>query len=251
MMSHELRTPLNAIGGFAELLAMGVYGELNPTQAEQIGRIQRSGQHLLSLINNVLNYARIEAGQMQYEMCDIAIANLLADVAPLLAPQIRAKGISYHVRCDTANACIHADRDKLGQIILNLLTNAIKFTPTGGTIKVDASVTPTHVHINVEDTGVGIKQDDLQRVFEPFVQVGRSLTTTTQGTGLGLAISRDLARTMGGDITAESTVGRGSIFTVVLPRSPNPCISDAVFIYDDPQPHNHEDPSLTGRPPSS
>jgi signal transduction histidine kinase len=227
-MSHELRTPLNAVGGYAELLELGVHGPVTAAQRTALGRIQRSQKHLLGLINEVLNYARLEAGRVRYDVGDVALGPALAGVEALVAPQVRAKGLALAVApCDAGPdgrpLLVRADAEKLGQILLNLLSNAVKFTDAGGRITVacrarHAGAGPV-VDVAVADTGVGIAADQLEHVFEPFVQVGRALNSPGEGTGLGLAISRDLARGMGGDLAAESAPGAGSTFTLTLPRA--------------------------------
>jgi signal transduction histidine kinase len=224
VMSHELRTPLNAISGYAQLLEMGIHGPLTEAQRDAIGRINRSGAHLLSLINDVLNFAKIDAGQVEFAVTDVALDGVIAELETLVAPQIQAKDLTFEtIACDE-DLAVRADRDKLRQILLNLVSNAIKFTPEGGRIVVQCEGDADTVRIHVRDTGVGIPEDRFRSIFEPFVQAGRALNRPDEGVGLGLAISRDLARGMGGDITVESVVGRGSVFTVSLPRGT--CILD-------------------------
>lgn len=218
VMSHELRTPLNAIGGYAQLLDVEVYGPLNTEQREAIARIGRSQALLLGLINDVLNFAKIDAGKLGYSMDAVPLAEVLAEIEPLVAPQLRAKGLVFHLGiCDHA-VVVRADREKLQQIVLNLLTNAIKFTPSGGRVSLDCSDDRDLVRIRVRDSGVGIASERLPHIFEPFVQGDRALTRVNDGVGLGLAISRELARGMGGDIEVESEPGVGSTFTVKLRR---------------------------------
>jgi signal transduction histidine kinase len=233
VMSHELRTPLNAIGGYAELLDLGLYGPVTPEQRATLARVQHSQRHLLGLINGVLNYSRVEAGAVRYEIGDVPLGEAVDEAEALVAPQLRAKGLRLARGGRAAAAAgrplaARADRDKLQQILLNLLSNAVKFTNArpglAGEVAVeceaaaDAAGRPV-VRVRVRDTGVGIPADKLAAVFEPFVQVDARLTRTQEGTGLGLAISRDLARGMAGDITAESTPGVGSVFTLTLPRA--------------------------------
>jgi signal transduction histidine kinase len=219
VMSHELRTPLNAIAGYAELIEMGLRGPVTPQQRTDLARIQQSQRHLLGLVNDVLNYTRVETGMVRYDVSDVPVAEALTVAEALVMPQARAKTIALvPTVCEPALA-VRADRDKLQQVLLNLLTNAIKFTPAGGRITVGCTVTDARVAIAVADTGIGVEADKLASIFEPFVQVNQRLTRTQEGVGLGLAISRDLARGMGGDITAESTPDVGSIFTLVLPRA--------------------------------
>jgi signal transduction histidine kinase len=219
VMSHELRTPLNAIAGYAELLEIGIHGPLNDSQREAVARIQRSERHLLGLINDVLNFARIDAGHIDIEVGPVPVQQTLAALEALVAPQVRAKRLSYDYAPCTDDVHVEADPEKIRQILLNLLSNAIKFTEPGGRITVSCAIEPAVVRLRVADTGDGIPQDKLDRIFEPFVQLHPGRTRTHEGTGLGLAISRDLARAMHGEIAVESTVGVGSTFTLTLPRS--------------------------------
>ena len=218
VMSHELRTPLNAIGGYAQLLELEIQGPINEAQRDALARIGRSQAHLLRLINDVLHFARIDAGQAQYVIGDIQLDEALAGLEPLVAPQVRARQLRFTYRPCDAGLTVRADRDKLQQIVLNLLTNAIKFTPHGGQVTVSCDVTEETVGIAVHDTGVGIPAERLPSIFDPFVQVDRALHRPNDGVGLGLSISRDLARGMGGDLGVESEVGHGSRFTLTLAR---------------------------------
>jgi PAS domain S-box-containing protein len=218
VMSHELRTPLNAIAGFAELLALGLRGPVTTEQSVDLARIQKSQRHLLGLINGVLNFSRLEAGVVQYYVDDVAVDEVLATCEALVIPQVRDKRLALrYTGCD-ASVLFPTDGEKMQQIVLNLLSNAVKFTDPGGRLELGCITTTAEVRISLSDTGLGIAADQLERVFEPFVQVDARLTRTQHGVGLGLAISRDLARGMGGDITAESTLGVGSTFTLTLPR---------------------------------
>jgi PAS domain S-box-containing protein len=218
MMSHELRTPLNAIGGYVQLLEMGVHGPITPAQAEALGRVTRSQQHLLRLINDILNLARIESGRVDYDLQTISLNDIVMATLPMIEPQIAAKGLRYDVDVPLGLKAA-ADREKLEQILLNLLSNATKFTHEGGSLHIEGALVPDRedlVELRVIDTGVGIPADRLELVFEPFMQVESSHAARVEGTGLGLSISRDLARGMGGDLTAESTLGVGSTFTIRL-----------------------------------
>ena len=216
-MSHELRTPLNAIGGYTDLLSMGVRGAVNEEQMEDLNRIRRSQQHLLGIINDLLNYSRIEAGQVTYQLEDVPVAELVAGVIPMIEPQALQKGIEFEsIACDPP-VTAHTDRAKVEQILLNLLSNAVKFTPAGGRIALRCGARAGEVSLSVSDTGVGIPEDQIEEIFAPFVQLGRSLTSSHEGTGLGLAISRDLARALGGEIVVKSRAGEGSTFTLTLP----------------------------------
>ena len=218
VMSHELRTPLNAIGGHAQLIELGVHGPVTQEQLVALERIQRSQRHLLGLINGVLNFAKIDAGAMQYAIGVVHLNETLATCEALTAPQARMKMLDLrYTPCD-ARLAAHADPEKVQQIVLNLLSNAIKFTDAGGRVSIDCTTVDEYtIAIRVHDTGRGIAADQLDRVFQPFVQVDTALTRASEGTGLGLAISRDLARGMGGDLVVQSEPGSGSTFTLTLP----------------------------------
>jgi PAS domain S-box-containing protein len=219
VMCHELRTPLNAIAGYAELIRMGLRGPVTPEQIDDLNRITRSERALLALINDILNFARLEAAKVTFGKERVPLRALLNDIEALVSPQLRAKKLSFRVSdCDESLAA-QADGDKVRQIIINLVSNALKFTPPAGSIALDCEAEDGTVRLFVRDTGVGIPKEKLQAVFEPFVQLDRSLTNVGEGSGLGLAISRDLARGMGGDLIAESTVGVGSTFILSLPRA--------------------------------
>jgi PAS domain S-box-containing protein len=218
-MSHELRTPLNAIGGYAELLTMGIGGPMTEQQLEYLSRIRSSQQHLLGIITDLLNYSRIEAGHVSYDLASVPLQEALDSILPLVIPQARAKDIALVSEPCEPDIVAQCDRIKSEQIVLNLLSNAVKFTPSGGRVSVRCAVDGDCVEIIVEDTGPGIPLDKLNAIFEPFVQLGRTRTSQHEGTGLGLAISRDLARAMNGDVRVESRVGKGSTFTLSLPRA--------------------------------
>jgi signal transduction histidine kinase len=218
-MSHELRTPLNAIGGYAELLEMGLHGALTEQQLDAINRIKRAHQSLLGLVEDVLSFARIESGRLEYSFADVPLDQVLSTLEAFISPQLGKRGLSYEYRPVDSAVTVWADREKLEQIVLNLLTNALKFTDRG-TVSLSAEAREDHVRVHVRDTGVGIPADKREAVFQPFVQLESGLTRRVQGSGLGLAISRDIARAMNGDVTVESTVGEGSTFTLRLPRRP-------------------------------
>jgi PAS domain S-box-containing protein len=220
-MSHELRTPLNAIGGYTDLIAMGVRGPVTPDQLEDLQRIKRSQQHLLGIINDLLNFSRMEAGQIAYEYSAVPVSSVIEGVGHMVEPQAAVKDLKLTVQSCPPDVVAWADKPKVEQILLNLLANAVKFTNQGTVTLNCGRVGDQHVEVTVTDTGVGISSDHLERIFEPFVQVGRSLTLGHQGTGLGLAISRDLARAMGGDISVSSEIGKGSQFRLTLPRAPS------------------------------
>ena len=217
VMSHELRTPLNSIGGYVDLLEMELRGPLTDSQKSDLQRIKRGQQHLLRLINDILNFTRLEATEVKYEIIDVPVRALLADLDAVVSSLATAKELEYDFDVPPGGVFTRTDPDKLRQIMINLLSNAVKFTPAGGRIKVSCVARENTVSISVEDNGPGIPADKLEAVFEPFVQLDRGLTRTTEGTGLGLAISRGLARGMGAEISLTSQVGRGSVFTLMLP----------------------------------
>jgi chemotaxis family two-component system sensor kinase Cph1 len=218
MMSHELRTPLNAIGGYAQMIEMGVRGPVTPTQAIDLQRIQSNQRHLLGLINNILNFAKLEAGQVKFDVTSVDVREVITDVETLVIPQLRERKLAFSVARADAPLTVQADAEKLRQILVNLVSNAIKFTNVGGSIGLAAHRVGDHAVVDVTDTGRGIPGDRLTSIFDPFVQVDRYTNERgDQGIGLGFAISRDLARFMRGDLTVKSEVGRGSTFTLSLP----------------------------------
>jgi PAS domain S-box-containing protein len=218
VMSHELRTPLNAIGGYAELIAMGIGGPVTAQQQDYLSRIRASQQHLLGIITDLLNFSRIEAGQVAYDLGPASAQGIIDGVMPLISPQADAKRIALSSEPASPLLLVQADRQKAEQIVLNLMSNSIKFTPEGGRVRVRCTTEGAFVYFAVEDSGIGVPADKIAAIFEPFVQLGRSRTSQHEGTGLGLSISRDLARAMGGDITVQSTLDVGSTFTLALPR---------------------------------
>jgi len=222
VMSHELRTPLNAISGYADLLEMGVHGPLAEAQRTALGRIQRSQRHLLGLIEEVLDYAKLESGSVTYLIDEVSPREAIASIEDILGTEAGTRGLGLTIGPCPPGLRLLADPDRLRQILLNLLGNAIKFTDPGGSIDVSCQSREAHAHIIIRDNGQGIPSDRLESIFQPFVQGRAGLTRTAAGTGLGLAISRDLARGMGGDITVLSEEGKGSIFTLVLPSAKGP-----------------------------
>jgi PAS domain S-box-containing protein len=217
-MSHELRTPLNAIAGYTQLLTLGVRGEITPEQREDLERIDRSQRHLLSLINDILNFAKIEAGHVAIESEPVDVDEILESLKEFVEPQLQEKRVTFGCSNESAGAMARGDSDKVRQILINLLSNSIKFTREGGSISVKCTADDRSLRITVTDDGTGIPPDKLEAIFEPFVQVGRDFSSTHGGTGLGLSISRDLARRMNGDLDVESRLGQGSSFTLTLPR---------------------------------
>jgi len=217
-MSHELRTPLNAIIGFSEVLRERMFGEMNEKQAEYVNDILQSGQHLLSLINDILDLSKIEAGRMELEASEFDLPRTIDSMVMLVRERAVRRGIVLGHEIDGCPTTIRADERKVKQVLLNLLSNALKFTPDGGRINVRARVLDGMAEISVSDTGVGIAAEDLMAVFEEFRQVG-SASKRAEGTGLGLAISRKFVELHGGAIRVTSRLGAGSTFTFTLPMT--------------------------------
>jgi signal transduction histidine kinase len=225
-MSHELRTPLNAIQGHAQLMELELHGPVTAEQRSALERIDRAQRHLLGLINDILTYARVESGKVEYKVAPVRIGDVVSDVMPMIEPQLLAKGIRCEIGLgsgdENASPLVLADREKLAQILLNLFSNATKFTPHGGTVVLDiaeraAAPGPRDlVFVRMRDTGIGVPPDKLEAIFQPFVQVRDTYEGGRGGTGLGLAISRDLARGMGGDVRARNAEGGGAVFTIAL-----------------------------------
>ena len=218
-LSHELRTPLNAIAGYAQLMEMGVRGPVTLQQGEDLRRILRSEQHLLGLINELLSFARVERGEVTIEVVPVLAIDAVREVIELVDPLATEKGLTVSMECPDASLFAMADPDKLRQILVNLLSNALKFTPRGGAIRVTCDSDDDRATIAVSDTGIGIPYAKQREVFDPFVQVDRGAGTSPEGIGLGLAISRSLARAMRGDVTLRSEPGHGSIFQLTLTRA--------------------------------
>lgn len=219
VMSHELRTPLNAIAGYAQILSLGIHGPLADQQRQDLERIERSQRHLLSLINDILNFAKLEAGRVDFDIEPVPMHAIVAGLDALVMPLLQAKNLRYVARDSACDALVLADEEKVRQILLNLLSNAIKFTSTDGSIEIECRVAADSVAISVIDSGIGIPAEKLAAIFEPFVQVERHLASKHEGTGLGLSISRNLARAMGGELVVESGLGDGARFTLTLPRA--------------------------------
>ena len=220
MMSHELRTPLNAIGGYAKLMLDGIPTPASPTHQDYLRRIVRGQEHLLSVIEAVLLHAKLEAGRLTYQLENIRISELLEIVESLIVPQITAKDLTYDCTDCDSNLMVRGDKQKVGQILLNLLSNALKFTPPGGRITLGTDVsTQDRVAIRVRDTGVGMSAEQVAIVFEPYVQFENRLTPKGHGTGLGLPIAREMARGMGGELTVQSQSNVGTEFVLILPTA--------------------------------
>jgi PAS domain S-box-containing protein len=220
-MSHELRTPLNAIAGYTDLLEAGVHGDLTAKQADALRRIQVNHRHLLRLIDDVLDFAKLEAGHLQFEIANVPVQETLDATCALIETQLAAKHVAFECVAGDQTVTCRGDRAKIQQVLGNLLSNAWKFTPSGGTVRLSWDATATAVDIHVSDTGLGIAADAIEAAFKPFVQLQSGFRRRAEGTGLGLAISRELARGMGGDVTARSELGKGSVFTLTLPRTPS------------------------------
>jgi signal transduction histidine kinase len=219
-MSHELRTPLNAIAGHVELLSMEIHGTVTKPQADALSRIKRAQIHLLGVINDLLNFARMERGALEYRLEPLILQNVVKDLRPMIEPQVNAKGLTYEVRLPSEPVTVIADQDKLVQVLLNLLSNSVKFTPARGKITVDLGESDSdngeHIFLQVSDTGIGIPPEKLETIFDPFVQLSTGHSARRDGTGLGLTISRDLARGMGGDLRVRSTAGKSTSFILSL-----------------------------------
>ena len=222
MMSHEFRTPLNAIAGHVQLITLGIHGPLTDAQRDALERVDRAQRYLLRLVNDLLNVARLRAGHLEYDLQPTALADVLAELEPMIEPQLAAKSIAYHADV-SPDVVVVADREKLVQVLLNLLSNSVKFTPAGGGVTIDTprrAAPPAALDrcfVRVRDTGIGIPLHKQSAVFEPFVQVDTSPSGRSVGAGLGLSISRDLARGMGGELRARSAEGAGASFTLTLP----------------------------------
>jgi signal transduction histidine kinase len=216
-MSHELRTPLNAIIGFSEVLIERLFGELNPKQEDYIRDIHGSGKHLLTLINDILDLSKVEAGRMELELSTFQLSSALSNAMILVRERAQRHSILLGQQVDTTLGEIVADERKFKQILLNLLSNAVKFTADGGRIDVLAQREDGNAVISVRDTGIGIAQEDQAAVFEEFRQVGRDYTRKQEGTGLGLALTKKFVELHGGRIWVESEIGKGSTFTFTLP----------------------------------
>ncbi|HEU4996940.1 MAG TPA: GAF domain-containing sensor histidine kinase [Gemmatimonadaceae bacterium] len=224
-MSHELRTPLGAIAGFAEVLELGIRGPVNDAQLSDLGRIRRAAAYLLRLIDDLLTVARLEAAR-PLNVLPVAVNSVLTEVGGLCANQAKAKAVELTVTPCSTEILVAADAEGLQQILLNLVANAIKFTPKDGNVLVTCVNEDTIVRIRVKDTGIGVDPADVDRVFEPYVQVNRNLTSAPhRGIGMGLPISRELARAMNGDLTLESHEGDGSTFTLALAPASRPLLA--------------------------
>jgi signal transduction histidine kinase len=219
-MSHELRTPLNAIIGFSEVLLERMFGEINPKQEEYLQDVLASGRHLLSLINDILDLSKVEAGRMELELATFDLRLALDNALTLIRERAARHGLTVSLHVEPGVGEIVGDERKVKQVLLNLLSNAVKFTPAGGRIDVRAAPAGDAVEIAVADTGIGIAPSDQEAIFEEFRQVGTDYARKREGTGLGLALARRFVELHGGRLQVRSEPGRGSTFTVTLPRRP-------------------------------
>jgi signal transduction histidine kinase len=216
VMSHELRTPLTAIFGYTELLQTGVGGPITDSQKNQLERIHASAAHLLSIIEEILSYARTEAGHVELHTTEVKLSEVVAESVAMVKPDAGRKGLTVQSEV-SEDPVLHTDRARLRQILINLLNNAVKFTDSGS-VRISATLSePGVIKIEVEDTGPGIDKAYFDRIFEPFRQLQPSMTRTSGGTGLGLAVSRRFAELLGGSLKVESELGKGSRFTLTLP----------------------------------
>jgi len=215
-MSHELRTPINALIGYASLMLDRIYGDLTPRQEEGLTRIQGAAQHLLALINDILDLAKIEAGRMPLHLDDVKLRDIVTEISQQIEPLVKKKKLTYQVEIPESDLTLHTDRTKVKQILLNLLSNAVKFTHHGG-VWLNVSKDEEDLRFDVRDTGIGIRESDLESIWEDFRQVDQSRTREFGGTGLGLSITRKLVDALGGHVFAQSVFGQGSTFTVILP----------------------------------
>ena len=219
MMSHDLRTPLGAISGYAELISLGVRGPVTDEQAADLTRIKRAAKSLLGMLDDLLTVAREQDAQLPLRLEPLSVSAELNEAEATVAPRYTESGVRLVRDACPPELRVRADRDRLQRIVLNLLTNAVKFTPKGGQVSVGCAAVADRIAIHVTDTGRGIPAEMVERIFQPFVQVETGDATNEHGMGLGLAISRELARVMGGDLCVESAVGRGSIFSLTLPSA--------------------------------
>jgi signal transduction histidine kinase len=218
-MSHELRTPLNAIVGVSQVLQEGLYGELNEKQKQHLGHILTSSNHLLSLINDILDLSKVEAGHVELEVASFSLREALERGVVMVRERATKDGVRIALSADLDVDTLEGDERRVRQVIFNLLSNAVKFTPAGGAVEVNAAQVDSEVRVSVADTGPGISSEDQERIFEEFQQTEVGVEQR-EGTGLGLALSKRLVELHGGRIWVESELGKGSTFVFTLPARP-------------------------------
>jgi signal transduction histidine kinase len=218
-MSHELRTPLNAVIGFSDVLLDRLFGDLNSKQDEYLHDIRESGRHLLDLLNDILDLSKVEAGKMRLELASTSLREALEHGIAMVSERAGREGLSLHLAIEDGVDVVVADPLRLKQVILNLLTNAVKFTPAGGRIEASAARVGDEIHISVQDSGIGIAESDQARIFEAFQQGGRAASASAEGTGLGLTLSKRIVELHGGRLWVTSHVGHGSTFTFSIPEN--------------------------------
>uniref|UniRef100_UPI00351BF954 sensor histidine kinase n=1 Tax=Methanomethylovorans sp. TaxID=2758717 RepID=UPI00351BF954 len=216
-MSHELRTPLNSIIGFSEILLGGMFGSLNEKQTSYVNYVLISGKHLLNLINDILDLSKVEAGKMELDCEQFYLSDAIAEIKTIISPLAIKKNIHLDIRIDPQLGMIDADKIKFKQILYNLISNAIKFTGEKGSVTIEAQRSGDLVQVSINDTGIGIAKNDMDKLFQPFKQLNPCLNREYEGTGLGLALVKKFVEMHGGKIRVESKVGEGSIFTFVIP----------------------------------
>jgi signal transduction histidine kinase len=243
-MSHELRTPLNAVIGFSDVLLERMFGDLNDRQEEYIRDIRDSGRHLLELISEILDLSKVEAGRMELDLAPVSLSAVLEHGVTMIHERANRRGVSLALECERDPGLVDADELKLKQVVLNLLTNAVKFTDAGGSVRVTAHADGEWAQVEVRDTGIGIAEDEQARIFEAFQRGGRGVRTSTEGTGLGLTLSKRIVELHGGRLWMQSRLGEGSTFAFAIPMAqaePEPVLAvpgsgagTVVVIDDDP-----------------
>jgi signal transduction histidine kinase len=217
-MSHELRTPLNSIIGFSDMLDEEIFGKLNPKQNKYVSNINRSGRHLLNIINDILDISKIEAGKMDLDPELFSINQLLDELMQNMEPLASNKEIGLLIEDDVPGCELYADKLKIRQALYNLLSNAIKFTPAGGSVRIFAECSPDKLSVSVRDTGIGISEDQQKELFKPFRQLDPATNREYEGTGLGLVLVKRFVEMHGGNVLVKSIPGKGSTFSIVIPR---------------------------------
>lgn len=227
VVSHELRTPLNAISGYTDLLLMKLYGPLTDEQSESLRRIHHSQRHLLTLIDDILGLAKLESGELVLRPAIVPATEAFVEIEQIVKPEVDRKGLRFSMACEPAHVAVFADRERLRQVLLNVVTNAMKFTPEGTIALTATQEGPDRTRLAVMDTGIGIHPDQLERVFEPFVQAELGHSRSYPGVGLGLSVVRDLVAAMNGEVSIDSTVGSGTTVSILLPGRPSARVDPA------------------------